>query len=1010
MGCLLFRRMLLHPARVALLYQRSGLKYEPPKKALGDMTEHTLKNAKSALERLLAEKREADIQSRLREVLETVTGLSWIMEYPIPGGGKVDLACPAKRTVVEVKGLEECGPDKPGSKAGETQKGQVLRYLKGLSSSEKADLLSAGNNNAPWTGWLTNGRAWWGWTLKENGVAVPVPGTETGRFLWTPQEVSVWIRSKIRRDTEDQRLLMPVPTDLTSLHLEPFSRALLAAAERQGNSVGYRTKQAVWAKALRGAGMVPPDDDKERRDRLFANHTTLLLAARVIVSTLHFLDGDSVHDALPADVSDGLPAWVNADEKALGEVHNLARTLSMYDWKGSAQDHLRDAYHSLIERTQRKEFGEYYTPDWLAERVVQETLDEAWLDSAVVEALKGRSDGPAVLDPSCGSGTFLFHAARRIRERMAETHPSISPRDARAVVIRLVKGIDVHPIAVELAKATLGTALPPGPGEPEIILGDALQTAISGEETMWTNKEAVEYLSPGGSTIRVPREILEHDPMRLDMIRELNARAKTGYRGGAWSSGPPRLHHRLEEMQEQLEKVIEAEGDDIWGWHLSQISGLLSLMQRKVDRIVTNPPWIVVNDTPEGDRKVRLAQLQDWLGVQVIPPGSSAKGDLACLFTARTTELYLRIGGRMGMVLPGSALMAQTWERWRKGKWGPGVHMDMQHAEDLSDHDPVPFPHAPNGTSVVYASREADKGTTKDRRLPVPTGTPAWASSEYVKRVLRGACSQPHGLLYVDNANMLATETRGVVEITTKTSTKGHWAGLRLHGRVERSALRPVVTSRDVQPFCYRGNGRHIIAPTENRLGNVQIRWKSRLPEKDSRFPFTLLYWKEAESEYQKRRAPTAGKTLLDNLDWQGTLTAQLNVIPIDRVVRTPLKLVVNKSGKNGLRAARVPLNHIADDMLYYVVCGSEEEALYLCAILNAPCMQNTWNLTKTAALHYDKNPWRKVPVKRFAASNRIHVALVGVAREAEKNGFSGAVVVKLDNLVADLLPDHSNL
>ncbi len=974
------------------------------------MTESALRTAKSALESLLAEKREPDIHSRLREVLEAMTGIPWIMEFPIPGHGKVDLGCPAKRTVVEVKGRDECGPDKPGSGAGETQKQQVLRYLEGLASSEKADLLLAGDGNTPWTGWLTNGRAWWGWTLKEDGAAVPVPGTETGRFLWTPQEVSVWIRSKIRRDNEDRQLLMPVPPNLTALHLEPLSRNLLDAAGRQGDSVGYRTKQAVWAMALRGAGMVPPEGDRDRRDCLFANHTTLLLAARAIVSTLHSPDGGTGLDGLPGNVLDGLPAWVNADEKALGEVRNLARTLSMYDWRGSAQDHLRDAYHSLIERDQRKEFGEYYTPDWLAEEVVWNTLDEVWLDSAVGEALKGGLDGPAVLDPSCGSGTFLFHSARRIRGRMAETHPSIDPRDARHAVIRLVKGIDVHPIAVELAKATLETTLPPGPGEPEVILGDTLQTAISGEETIWTNEETVEYLSPGGHPIKVPREVLEHDPMRLDMIRELNTRAKTRYRGGTWSSGPPRLHPRLEQTQEQLERVIEAEGDDIWGWHLSQISGLLSLMQRKVDRIVTNPPWIVVNDTPEGDRKLRLANLQNRLGVQVIPRGSSAKGDLACLFTARSAELYLRTGGRMGMVLPGSALTAQTWGRWRNGQWGPDLHMDMQHGKDLSDHDPVPFPHAPNGTSVVYAERKADVGETKDRGLPAPKGAPVWQESEYVKRVRRGACSQPHGLLYVENSDILATETKGVVEITTRMSRKGRWKGVYLHGRVERRALLPVATSRDVKPFVYENGGRKIIAPTETRLGSVQIRWHKGVPEKDRRFPFTMSYWKEAESEYRKRRAATAGETLLDNLDWQKTLSTQLEAIPVGGGAKALLKLVINKSGKNGLRAARVPLNHIADDMLYYVVCGSEDEALYLCAILNAPCMQNTWNLTKTSTLHYDKNPWRKVPVKRFGAKDPMHMALARVALEAEENGLLEAVVDELDGLVADLFPKHSNL
>jgi type I restriction-modification system DNA methylase subunit len=50
----------------------------------------------------------------------------------------------------------------------------------------------------------------------------------------------------------------------------------------------------------------------------------------------------------------------------------------------------------------RHHLGEYYTPDWLAEQ----TLDRA-----------GYAGDPEIriLDPSCGSGTFLVLAIARIR-------------------------------------------------------------------------------------------------------------------------------------------------------------------------------------------------------------------------------------------------------------------------------------------------------------------------------------------------------------------------------------------------------------------------------------------------------------------------------------------------------------------------------------------------------------------------------------------------------------------
>ena len=67
------------------------------------------------------------------------------------------------------------------------------------------------------------------------------------------------------------------------------------------------------------------------------------------------------------------------------------------------QDLLKEFYSSLVDEQIRHDLGEYYTPDWLA----QHLLDQA----------KYQGDLHAkVLDPACGSGTFLVEAITRLRE------------------------------------------------------------------------------------------------------------------------------------------------------------------------------------------------------------------------------------------------------------------------------------------------------------------------------------------------------------------------------------------------------------------------------------------------------------------------------------------------------------------------------------------------------------------------------------------------------------------
>ncbi|WP_367880512.1 N-6 DNA methylase [Salinispora arenicola] len=123
-------------------------------------------------------------------------------------------------------------------------------------------------------------------------------------------------------------------------------------------------------------------------------------------------------------------------------------------------------YESVISAETRKAQGEYYTPDWLAEQVVSE---------CVTDPLQQR-----VLDPSCGSGTFLFHSARRY---LAATEAAGIPlREALHGLTNHVAGIDLHPVAVALARVTYLLAIARrltdarrGPIRVPVFLGDSVQ-------------------------------------------------------------------------------------------------------------------------------------------------------------------------------------------------------------------------------------------------------------------------------------------------------------------------------------------------------------------------------------------------------------------------------------------------------------------------------------------------------------------------------------------------------
>jgi hypothetical protein len=122
---------------------------------------------------------------------------------------------------------------------------------------------------------------------------------------------------------------------------------------------------------------------------------------------------------------------------------------------------------------ERKETGSYYTPTSLVECLLDSALDplldEACSGATAEQRVTALLD-ITVCDPACGSGHFLVAAARRIAKRVAAEEtgepepPEVVVRTAlRRVAGRCIYGVDINPMAAELAKVSLWLeALEPG--------------------------------------------------------------------------------------------------------------------------------------------------------------------------------------------------------------------------------------------------------------------------------------------------------------------------------------------------------------------------------------------------------------------------------------------------------------------------------------------------------------------------------------------------------------------
>ncbi|MBL1101597.1 Eco57I restriction-modification methylase domain-containing protein [Streptomyces coffeae] len=180
----------------------------------------------------------------------------------------------------------------------------------------------------------------------------------------------------------------------------------------------------------------------------------------------------------------GARRWRAVDYRHLDaeELGSVYESLLELEPKHSATDRSFELIE--VAGNSRKTTGSYYTPSSLIECLLDTTLDPV-IDDAVKRAEQrataaGRPDPTndivdellslTVCDPACGSGHFLVASARRIAKRVAsvrERNPEPTVDAMRhalhEVVARCIYGVDLNPMAVELAKVSLWIeAMEPG--------------------------------------------------------------------------------------------------------------------------------------------------------------------------------------------------------------------------------------------------------------------------------------------------------------------------------------------------------------------------------------------------------------------------------------------------------------------------------------------------------------------------------------------------------------------
>ena len=327
----------------------------------------------------------------------------------------------------------------------------------------------------------------------------------------TPRDLLAWLSAAVAISAD-----LPPDPDTVRRELGRGSLAWhLAREELAGlwaevaDHPDVRLKRELWARLLERVYGASVDNDD-----LFFQHTYLTVVAKTMAVHVLGIDmpepGDllagrpfqevGIGGAVEADFFD----WPLATEGGPELVRRIAVQAARFRLRDVATDVLKGLYESLVDPEQRHDLGEYYTPDWLAARMCERAIERP---------LEQR-----VLDPACGSGTFLFHAVRRFLRAADEAETG--NRDALIQCCNRVRGIDVHPVAVQIARVTYLLAL----GEERlrerpplaipVYMGDSLQWNTSG---FMTAREVEIEVPDGPPSLDFPFRVAQ-DPSLFDSV------------------------------------------------------------------------------------------------------------------------------------------------------------------------------------------------------------------------------------------------------------------------------------------------------------------------------------------------------------------------------------------------------------------------------------------------------------------------------------------------------------
>ena len=708
-------------------------------------------------------------------------------------------------------------------------------------------------------------------------------------------------------------------------------------------------------------------------------------------------------------------------EQPLGLLLERLRTID-FDVAKKSPESVRDLFKGLYmgftPAPMRHALGEYYTPDWLAAHVI---------DTA------GWDISQSLLDPTCGSGTFILEGLRR---RLEAASPTTSARE----LLNGLYGFDLNPLAVLTARASIVVFLsgrfdPADPVLLPVFLADAINTAdpVGGvfKHSILTEKGERTFSIPV-SLAESPDFFLTMNQLKIcidaglgseDIIASLRALSPIVCKFDASD---------LDILMQTIDSLVDLHRNHWNGiWCLILFDRIEAGCVKNIDLVAGNPPWVKWSNLPRPyaefikpicDR-MNIFSEDVWVG--------GIKSDISTVVTYRALERFVKKGGSLAFLITGTVFKNESSQGFRRWNLRIEEKDEPMKVETVEDYALLrPFEGAVNWPTLLLIRRngEATNYPVRYRRfiktvknvapdlsifedlqaMPVP-GTDAgpwlvgtekeiqtWpalfnASGDSVYRARKGVTTDVNGIFFV-KAQQVANPK--LVRITNDPCQGRRRDIVRKSAIVEKDDIYPLLRGRDVKRFVATPQqGQCIIVPQRGMFGD------ETLPGTRPRTFGFLGEFRPILEQRSSYRRFQQGKPF-----WSVWSTGEYTF--------APYKVVWKEMSGGGFVAAYIGSSEfcgsekivIPDHKVYFVPMQSEDEAAYLTAFLNSRMVSDAIS-AYASALSLGTSVTDYLNIPQFDKENKTMVTMSQMAKRFKRGEIPSEEEENiLDALVGSLI------